>query len=124
MISLIGLGFMFRTMPLRVGQMKRIFLAWLIPITVGMIVSALAVKLSSLSELVPYLGAYWLLVIAVGYFWNGLVDPPGGWYWFASVLNLAAAILCYVSPDFTQQQYLVAAIVSAWSMANLWLFRT
>ncbi len=123
-LSIIGLGFMYRVMPLRVGQMKQIFLAWLVPIGIGIGVSVLAVRTDLLPELVPYLGAFWLVVQAVGFIWNGLVDAPRRWYFVAAGLNLAAALLCYQVDAFIISQYLIAAIVTVWSMVNLWIFRS
>lgn len=123
-MSLVALGYMLRVMPLRVRQMRLIFLSWLVPIFIGMTVSGLAFIVEPLFGLVPYLGSFWLVVMAVGYAWNGLVDEPAGWYWFAVGINLVGAILCSFVDAFVMQQYLVAAVISGWSMVNLWLFRT
>jgi hypothetical protein len=123
-ISIIGLGFMYRVMPRRVRQMKHIFLSWAVPIVFGMVVSGLAFRVDALSDVIAYLGVFWLVVMAIGYAWNGIVDRPAGWYFFAAALNIAAALLCYFFEPFLTQQYLVAAIVSAWSLLYLWLLRT
>ncbi len=123
-LSVIGLGYMFKAMPLKIKSMRNIFLAWLIPILFGMTVSGLAFRIDSLAEIIPYLGAFWLLVMSAGYALNGLVDSPSTWYWFAAMLNLAAGLACFFLEPFTAAQYLVAAAVSAWSMLNLWIFRT
>lgn len=125
-ISVIGLGYMYKVMPLRIRQMRHIFLAWVVPITLGMIISGLVFRISSswAVSIIVHLGGFWLLVMAVGYLLNGLVDRPAGWYWFAVGLNLVAGVLCFTVNAFTDVQYLIAAIVSAWSMLNLWLFRT
>lgn len=123
-ISIIGLGYMFKVMPLKVTSMRNIFLAWLVPIVFGMTVSGLAFKIESFTEIIPYLGAFWLLVMAAGYALNGLVDSPSKWYWFAAVLNAMTGLACFYIDSFTAAQYLVAAAVSAWSMLNLWIFRT
>lgn len=125
LISLVGLGYMYRVMPLRVKQMRNIFLAWTLPIVSGLFVSGLVFRLESYwaINLIARLGAFWLVVMAVGYFLNGLVDPPSRWYWFAAGLNLAAGILCFTVEQLLSTQYLIAAIVSAWSMLNLWIFR-
>lgn len=126
LISLIGLGYMFKVMPLKVRQMRNIFLAWALPITLGLFVSG-AVFYYQLDPravtLMVNLGAFWLLVMALGYFLNGLVDAPSGWYWFAAGLNLVAAALCFTVDEFSSGQYLIVAVVSAWSMLYLWLFR-
>jgi hypothetical protein len=124
-ISIVGLGYMYKVMP-RVHQMHRIIFAWFVPILAGMIVSGglFYVHTHSAVHLISHLGAFWLGVMAFGYFWNGLVDRPSGWYWFAAILNAAAAFACYQYDAFVDVQYLVAAIVSAWSMLNLWLFRS
>lgn len=124
LISVAGLGYMFRVMPLRVRQMQRIYGAWLLPITVGMIVSIAAFRITALAPLISYLGAFWLLVMAVGYGLNGIVDAPSGWYWFAVFLNVVAGLLCFFVAPFTVAQYLIAAIITAWSMLNLWVLRT
>ena len=125
-LSVIGMGYMWRVMPLRVRQMRHIFLAWLVPIVVGIAVSGLLFYLDTpaAGELIAHLGAVWLIVMAVGYAWNGLVDPPAGWYYFAAIINFGAGLLCFVNADWASVQYLIAAIVSAWSMGNLWLFRS
>lgn len=124
LLSVVGLGYMLKVMPLGVRQMRNIYLAWLVPITFGMVMSALAFQLDSLVQLSGYLGSFWLAVMAVGFLWNGLVDPPSGWYWVAVGLNVTAALLCWRVEWFLINQYLVAAVVSTWSMLNLWLFRS
>ena len=123
-LSILGLGYMYKVMPMRLSQMKKIFASWFIPITIGVIISALAVRTSLFPELVGYLGVFWLVVMAAGYLWNGLVDMPAKWYYVAVALNLAGAMLIYFSDNFTQVQYLIAAVISAWSMLNLWIFRS
>ncbi len=124
LISVIGMGYMWRVMPLKVGKMKQIFVSWLVPIAFGMAVSGLAFYIDQLARIIPYLGVFWLVVMAIAYIWNGVVDRPAQWYYFAAALNLAAAALCYFSPAYLEYQYIVAAIVTAWSMLYLWLFRT
>jgi hypothetical protein len=123
-LSVVGLGYMLRVMPMKVRQMRRIVLAWALPIIIGMIISVVAVNGMYFTWLLNYLGVFWLLVMAVGYGCNGLVDRPLGWYAFAVVVHVAAATLCVIFDAFTAQQYLLAAIVSVWSLVNLWLFRT
>jgi hypothetical protein len=125
-ISVIGLGYMYKVMPLRVGQMRRIFMSWLVPIVLGMIASGAAfyVDGADAANFIAHLGAVWLIVMGVGYLLNGLVDPPSRWYWFAAVLNIAAGVAIYAFDDLLSAQYLIAAVVSAWSMLNLWIFRS
>lgn len=123
-LSIVGLGYMYRVMPMRLQQAKRIWQAWFWPITIGLVVSFAAFYVRPLFAIVPYLGSFWLLVMAVGYALNGRVDPPSLWYWLAAGLNVAAAVLCALSPDFQAVQWLVTAAVSGWSMLNLWLFRS
>ncbi len=125
LISVLGLGYMYKVMPLRVKQMRNIFLSWAVPITVGMVVSGAVFYSNSklASNLILHLGAFWLVVMSVGYFLNGLVDPPSKWYWVAAGLNLAAGIICFMVDDLIVSQYLIAAVISAWSMLNLWIFR-
>lgn len=123
-LSIIGLGYMYKVMPLGVSQMKKIFQAWLVPITVGIIVSGLAVRTSFFPQLAGYLGVFWLLVMAVGYAWNGFVDSPSTWYFVAVAMNVAAAVLIYSVDSLLEVQYLLAAIISVWSMLDLWIFRS
>ncbi|MBA3758070.1 hypothetical protein H0X10_00335 [Candidatus Saccharibacteria bacterium] len=125
-LSVIGLVYMYKVMPLRVSQMKKIFNVWLITIIAGMVVSGLVFysETAAAGKLIANLGAFWLVVMAVGYAWNGLVDAPARWYWFAAILNIVVAVLCYTNDAFSAGQYLLAAVVTAWSMLNLWLFRT
>jgi len=126
-IAIVGLGYMYRVMPIKVRQMQHILWAWLAPIGFGLLVSAVVfyVDTANAATLIAHLGAFWLGIMAVGYFLNGLADSsPRGWYWFAGALNLAAAVACWTIEPFIQGQYLIAAIVSAWSMLNLWIFRS
>lgn len=124
LLSVIGMGYMARVMPLKVGKMKQIYLSWLVPIAFGMVVSGLVFYIDSWAQLIPYLGVFWLLVMALGYAWNGVVDAPSKWYYFAAIVNVAAAALCFFNPVYLEFQYIVAAIVTAWSMLYLWLLRT
>ena len=123
-LSAIGLAYMYKIMPLKVRQMKRIFMAWAVPIFFGIGVSIVAVRTDLLPNLVPYLGVFWLLVQVVAFAVNGLVDRPALWYFVAAGLNAGAAALCYFVDSLLEIQYLVAAIVTVWSMLNLWIFRT
>lgn len=125
-LSVIGLVYMWRVMPIRVVQMRNILLAWLVPIAIGIMVTggAFYIHNATAGNFIGHLGAFWLLVMAVGYLLNGLFDPPSGWYWFNAALNVAAAVVCYEWQDAVNVQYLIAAVVSAWSMLNLWLFRS
>jgi hypothetical protein len=123
-ISIVGLGYMYQVMALRVKQMRQIFLAWLVPISAGIVLSVIAAQTDLLPGLLGYLGSFWLLISAVGYAWNGAVDPPSKWYYIASGVNIIAAAACYYSVSLSQNQYLVAAAVSAWSMLSLWLYRS
>lgn len=119
-LSVIGLGYMFKVMPLRIAMMKRIYLSWLVPIAIGMAFSAASFYVDVLTiELLGYLGAFWLLIQAIAFTWNGAVDPPGKWYYVAAAVNAAAAITCYLWQPLTEYQYLVAALVSTWSMLLL-----
>jgi hypothetical protein len=139
-LAVIGFGYMYKLMPLRVDQMKKIYVSWLVPIFVGVSVSVMAAPtalfskvldvlpfLESISDsligLTVYLGAFWLVVQAFGFFFNGLVDAPSTWYYFAAGVNLSAAGLCYLNESAQQGQYLIAAIVSVWSMLMLWIYR-
>ncbi len=122
-ISIIGLGYMFKVMPMRVSRMQSILASWTIPIIIGMAFSAYAFLFDDLRFLIQYLGTFWLVVMAVGYIWNGLVDRPLFWYAFAALINVLAALATYYIEPFLLSQYLVAAIVSVWSLLYLWLFR-
>lgn len=121
-ISIIGFFVMYKVMPLAVSQMKLVYAAWLIPIAIGMIISV-APFFGYFTSLLAYLGVVWLLVMAVGYFLNGLFDLPMNWYIAAVIINVSLAMLIILVPNLLAYQYLLAAIASAWSMGNLWLFR-
>ena len=123
-LSLTGFYYMYRVMPLGVSQMKRIFAAWLVPISLGLAVSIASARGWAFTSLLAYLGAFWLLVISVGFVWNGLVDRPLTWYFIAAGLCIAGATMIYFSDAFLAAQYLVAAVISTWAMLNLFIFRT
>lgn len=125
-IAFIGLGYMYKVLYLRVTQMRQIFLAWLVPIVLGLAVAGAVFYVDTYSAawLMGHLGAFWLAVMAVGHLLNGWVDPPRFWYWCNAVINAGAATLCFAVIEFAAVQYLIAAVVSGWSMLNLWLFRS
>lgn len=118
-----GLGFMAFAMRPFTGKLASIFYAWLVPLAVGMAISFLA-TLPPYYALLPKLAMMWALVQAAGYILNGLVDAPSGWYWFAAVAHALVAVFCLVFPALISSQWLLMAIVSAWSLLNLWLFRS
>ena len=124
-ISVIGLYYMYRVMPLKVTQMKRIFYAWLVPIVFGMAVSGLVFYMNSdiSAYLISRLGGFWLIVMAAAYALNGWFDRPAGWYYFAAALNMIAGLAVLLSDVFITTQYMLAAIISFWSMIYLWLYR-
>ena len=123
-LSLAGLGYMYKVMPLRVKQMRSIFLSWVIPIAIGLSLSIVSAQGWFLPELIGYLGAFWLLVMAVGYLWNGIFDAPSLWYYVAAIVNVLAAGFAYYYEPLLIGQYLFVAIVSVWSMLMLWVFRS
>lgn len=123
-LSILGFYYMYRVMPLRVKQMRHIFLSWAVPISVGLAFSIVAVRTDLLPELVGYLGSFWLLVCAVGYFWNGIYDAPSLWYYIVAGVNVAAAACAYYYEPLLIGQYIFVAIVSVWSMLMLWVFRS
>lgn len=123
-LVIIGLGFMSQVMPLRVSQMKKIYLAWLVPISFGIIVSGLVFYVDGIAELLGYLGGFWLIVQSAGFLWNGLVDSPSRWYFIVAAVNFIIGLACFSFDSLIAIQYLVAAIVTAWSMLMLWTFRT
>lgn len=122
-LIVIGLGFMYKVMPLRVKQMKHIFIAWAVPLTIGLTTSGLVFYIDAIIPLLAYLGAFWLVVQAVGFVWNGAVDAPSKWYYIVAAVNLLAAVLCWRVDSLFTVQFLIAAIVTVWSMLMLWIFR-
>lgn len=124
-IAIIGLGYMYRAMPLHVVQMRHIFMAWLVPITLGLIGTGalLYIHQSWATNSIDHLGAIWMGIIGIGYILNSMVDRPSGYYWFAAILNVGFGVACLYDL-FLPVQYLVAAFVSAWSLLFLWLFRS
>ncbi len=124
-ISVLGLGFMVWKMPLRDRQMRKIFLVWFITIVFGMIVSGLAFYIPALQKRTQDLGIFWLVIMAYGYLANAYVDnPPRTWYYVAFVVNILAAVACLTISSFQDLQYIVAAVVSVYSMLSLWLLRS
>jgi hypothetical protein len=119
-----GLYFMYKVMPLRVKQMRNIFLAWFVPILAGIFFSVISARGYALVELVGYLGVFWLVVSMVAFIWNGLVDRPATWYFIGAAMCAVAAAACYSNDILLVNQYLIAGIVSTWAMLNLFIFRT
>jgi hypothetical protein len=125
-LSIIGLGYMVRVMPMRVKLMQQIFGAWVLPIIAGMLFSGslFYIHTAWAANAIGHLGAYWLFFMAAGYILNGIVDPPSRWYWIATGMNIVAGAACLVFDSLVPGQYLYAAIIGAWSMLNLWIFRS
>ena len=103
--------------------MREIYLSWLIPIALGIAVSILTAQFGLFPTLIGYLGVLWMFLMAVGYVANGVVDPPSEWYFIAAGVNATVGVICYNNVDILHYQYLIAAVVSTWSMLSLWLFR-
>lgn len=122
--TIIGLGYMALVMRPFSGKLRLIFYAWLFPLVVGMAVSFLAASSPQFYSLLPKLALVWALVQAAGYALNGLVDAPAGWYWFATALHILAAIFIFAFPALISLHWLLLAVISTWSLANLWLFRS
>ncbi len=121
-ISAVGFFYMYKVMPLGVNQMKKIYLSWIIPVMIGLIISVVLVRTDASPSSIGYLGPIWLLVMASGYLWNGLSDNKGMWYYVAALVNAATAGIIYTNDNLLIGQYLIAAIVSVWSMLMLWVF--
>lgn len=126
LLSVIGLTYMLKVMPMRVKQMQKIFASWLIPIFLGMCASGVPFYVHTVASatFINHLGAFWLVVMGVGYLLNGVVDHPSRWYWIAAAMNIGAGIACFTVDALLPGQYLYAAVISAWSMLNLWVFRS
>lgn len=124
-LSIVGMYYMYRVMPMKVRLMRHIFWGWLLTIGFGMVVSGFVfiidVPLSGF--IIQHLGAFWLIVMAQAYAGNGYFDQPARWYYFAAAINLIFGVLCFTVDAFLPGQYLIAAVISAWSMLYLWLFR-
>lgn len=123
-LSIVGLGYMLMVMPLRIKKLRLIFLSWLVPISIGLIYSGAVFRIPALSPYISSLGSYWLFVMAVGYFLNGLADPPTKWYWVNACINAIAGLCIVIFIDLLPYQYLMAAVISVFSMLSLWWHRT
>jgi hypothetical protein len=122
--SAAGFAYMLYVMPLRQAKMRAIFASWLVPITIGFILTIAAFESSVLNGLIPYLGILWAILQAVGFTFNGLVDPPSRWYWFGALSNILLAGFLIMVPALLSVQYALLAVVTTWAMINLWLFRS
>lgn len=120
----IGLGYMAYVMRPFAGKLRPIFYAWLFPLLIGMIISFLAASGPEFYALLPKLALVWAVVQAVGYALNGLVDAPAGWYWLATASHVLAALFIIAFPSLIALHWLMLAVVSTWSLLNLWLFRS
>lgn len=120
----VGLGYMAYVMRPFDGKLKPIFLAWLFPLLVGMIVSFLAASVPQFYPVLTQLALVWAVVQAAGYALNGIVDPPSNWYWLAAGLHVLAAVFMLAFPAQISLQWLLLAVISVWSLLNLWLFRS
>jgi hypothetical protein len=126
LFSIIGMGYMWHVMPMKVRQMRRIFLSWLVPIALGMTLSGMIfiVRHPAAYWAIAHLGVIWLIIMAWGYVWNGYVDKPMAWYLFAAGIHVAAAVVCLLYTPALQLQYILSAVVGGWAMLYLWIFRT
>lgn len=122
--AIVGFAVMAWVMPLKQRRMQLIFVSWLIPITLGLILSVAAFMAPALYWLAPTLGVLWVALQAIAFAANGIVDAPSGWYWFAVGLHVVLLLALLLVPTLLGYQYLLLAIVTAWSLLNLWLFRS
>jgi hypothetical protein len=81
-------------------------------------------NVTRLIDFTEKLGTFWLFVMAAGYVLNGLFDKPSTWYWVAAGVNIATAVSLISFHSLHSVQYLLAAVVSGWSLLMLWVFRS
>lgn len=120
--SLVGLVYSKMQMPFTSSTLRNIFFVWLAVIAAGITLTQSAFFVPSLLILVPNLGVFWLLVMALGHALTGIID--GKKFYIATVgLQLLAAVAAFVmvqaNPALFAVQYLIAGAVGALSMVLL-----
>ncbi len=122
-LSLVGLGYMAKVMPLRLPRMRKIMAVWVVVIVIGLAVSWAVVHLAAFADYLTYLGCGWLILLGIGHLVNGVVDPPSGAYYVSGGIQIVAGLACILISQLLNIQYLVAGVVGAFGMVWLILNR-
>ncbi len=124
-LAIIGFVYSKRQMPFSDEVLKKIFLGWLAIIVFGLLFSHLVFNWSPLFYYASYLGAVWLVLMALGHAFTGYIDRKKI-YILTAGLQLVAALLIFIfadsMPSLYTAQYLIAGVIGAASMLILILF--
>ncbi len=124
-VALIGLVYTKKQMPFSDAGLRNIFLTWSLIIAIGIIYSYQVFNSPALLPYSQYLGAYWLVLMALGHAVTGLIDKKK-LYVLTVALQIAAAILIVLlmpsMPALFALQYLIAGLVGAVAMILLILY--
>lgn len=120
-LSVIGLAYMKKQMSFEYKDLRNIFITWLVVIVFGIAMSQAAFTYVSLARLSGYLGAFWLVIMALGHAITGLIDKKK-LYIATTGLQLVAALAIYMTPMLILYQYLIAGVVGALAMVMLILY--
>lgn len=125
-LSAIGLGYMGLLLLQPQNRSPSLLytgLVWLLTIGFGLAISALACLTAPLAGLLVYLGSFWLFLMGIGHFLNGIVDPPLNPYLMSGGIQLLAGVTCLIFLPVQTFQYLVAGLVGAAAMIGLAFLR-
>ncbi len=127
-LGVIGVGYMKKVMPFADPVYgppnKKIFWTWFLIVFGGIVLTQASFYVAPLFMLVPYLGALWLFLMAIGHAITGLVDKKSlaNVYAATTALQVAGALAILYSPTLMEPQFIFAGIVSALAMVLLIAF--
>ncbi|MES2953386.1 MAG: hypothetical protein V4674_02405 [Patescibacteria group bacterium] len=127
-LGLLGVGYMKKVMPFSDPVYgppnKKIFWAWFAIVFGGIALTQASFYYQPLTMFVPYLGALWLFLMALGHAITGLVDKKSlaNVYAATTVLQVLAGLFIIFVPMLMGPQFLFAGVVSALAMVLLIAF--
>jgi hypothetical protein len=114
-LAIIGLIPMFMYMSFKSPKLRRILILWIVIVAGGMLASFAAFYVPAVYRLASYLGAFWLIIMGIGFVINALWWTPR-LFLIGGVLQLAAGVAVALAPGMVLYQYLVAAVVGSGAM--------
>lgn len=118
-LSILGLGLMYKYMPFNVPVLKNTYLNWAGIILFGMFISFLVFLVEDLFWLIGYLGVFWLMIMGIGHLTNKPLYPSQKGFIPAGLLQILAGVACILYEPLLTYQYLIAAVASSVGMLLL-----
>lgn len=118
-LSIGGLVYMKRILPFSDRGSRNVFFVWFGVIAVGMAFSFAAFRVAFLAALSGYLGAFWLVLMALGHALTGMLDGKAVYALTALLQIVLAGVVYYNVGNALLYQHLIAGVVGSVAMGIL-----